>query len=101
MFRNYLKTALRNLQRYKGFALINIASLTIGIIGCLVIALFVWDEKKYDKFIPGAENIYRIYQERDEHGVKTNVALVPPAIASFLKSEYPEVSSTARIMMSN
>jgi len=46
MIRNYLKTALRNLIRYKGFALINIASLTIGIVGCLLIGLFVWDEQQ-------------------------------------------------------
>ena len=37
MIKNYLKTAFRNLLRYKGFALINIASLTIGMIGCFVI----------------------------------------------------------------
>jgi len=41
MFKNYFKTAIRNLWRYKGFSFINILSLTIGIIGCLVIALFV------------------------------------------------------------
>jgi len=44
MLKNYLKTAIRNLVRYKGFTMINIASLAIGITGCLVIALFVWDE---------------------------------------------------------
>lgn len=55
MFKNYLKTAIRNLLRYKGFAVINIASLTIGIIGCLAIGLFVWDEWQYDKNIPGGE----------------------------------------------
>ena len=39
MLKNYFKTAFRNLLRYKGFALINIASLTIGMIGCFVIGL--------------------------------------------------------------
>ena len=64
MFKNYLKTAIRNLLRYKGFAIINISSLTIGIIGCMVIGLFVWDEWQYDKKIPGGENVYRIYEQR-------------------------------------
>ncbi|HEU4634398.1 MAG TPA: ABC transporter permease, partial [Flavisolibacter sp.] len=99
MFRNYLKTALRNLLRYKGFAFINILSLTIGIMGCLVIALFVWDEKQYDKFVPGGANIYRIYEERNNNGVITHNASVPPAYATFLKEEYPEVAVTARILM--
>ncbi len=100
MIRNYLKTALRNLLRYKGFALINIASLTIGIIGCLVIGLFVWDEWQYDKNIPGGENIYRIYDERKDNNSTTYMAPVPPAFASFLQRQYPEVDTTARILMS-
>lgn len=99
MLRNYLKTALRNLLRYKGFALINIASLTIGIIGCLVIGLFVWDEKQYDKGIPGAENIYRIYEQRKDNGVISYAAVTPPAFATFLDQTYPEVDTTARILM--
>jgi putative ABC transport system permease protein len=100
MFKNYLKTAFRNLLRYKGFALINIASLTIGIIGCLVIGLFVWDEWQYDKEIPGGENVYRIYEQRKNNDVITYGAPVPPAYASFLKRTYPEVDTTTRILMS-
>src|SRR5256885_9994783 len=100
MFKNYFKTAWRNLLRYKGFTFINILSLTIGIAGCLVIALFVWDEKKYDKFIPGGENIYRVYEERKDNDVVSNAAISPPAFASFLTVNYPEVDTSARILMS-
>jgi putative ABC transport system permease protein len=99
MFRNYLKTAFRNLLRYKGFALINIASLTIGIIGCLVIGLFVWDEWQYDKNIPHAENIYRIYEERKEENNTTLFAPTPPMYATFLQQQYPEVDTATRMMM--
>ena len=100
MFKNYLKTAIRNLLRYKGFAIINISSLTIGITGCLIIGLFVWDEWQYDKKIPGGENIYRIYEQRKNNDVITYGAPVPPAYASFLKRTYPEVDTTVRILMS-
>src|SRR5215213_786724 len=101
MFKNYLKTAFRNLLRYKGFALINIASLSIGIIGCLVIGLFVWDEKEYDRNIPGGENVYRIYEERKGNDATTYAACTPPAFAPFLQHQYPEVAATARMFMSN
>ena len=101
MFKNYLKTAVRNLWRYKGFAFINILSLTIGIVGCLVIALFVWDEKKYDKFLPDADNIYRLYEQRNENDVISYYACVPPAFATHLKQQYPEVNTTTRIFMKN
>jgi putative ABC transport system permease protein len=100
MFRNYLKTALRNLWRYKGFSAINIASLTIGLIGCLVIGLFVWDEKQYDRSIPGGENVYRIYEAYDKTSGETKGASVPPMYATFLKQQYPEVDITVRILMS-
>ena len=100
MFKNYFKTAIRNLLRYKGFAIINISSLTIGIIGCMVIGLFVWDEWQYDKKIPGGENVYRIYEERRNNEVITYGAPVAPAYATFLKRTYPEVDTTLRIMMS-
>src|SRR5574339_629488 len=100
MFKNYFRTAIRNLLRYKGFAVINIASLTIGIIGCLAIGLFVWDEWQYDKNIPGGENVYRIFEQRKNNNVITYYAPVIPAYASFLKRTYPEVDATARILMS-
>ena len=99
MLKNYLKATLRNLLRYKGFATINIASLTIGIIACLTIGLFVWDELQYDKDIPGGENIYRIYNERKDNNNITYAACVPPAYTKFLQSQYPEVDNTARILM--
>lgn len=99
MIKNYLKTAFRNLLRYKGFALINIASLTIGMIGCFVIGLFVWDEWQYDKNIPGGENVYRIYDQRNDHGNTTLMAPTPPAFATFLQQQYPEVDTTMRILM--
>ena len=100
MFKNYLKTAIRNLLRYKGFAIINISSLTIGIIGCMVIGLFVWDEWQYDKKIPGGENIYRIYEQRKDNDNISYAAISAPAFASFLKRTYPEVDTTTRILMS-
>ncbi len=99
MFKNYLKTAIRNLLRSKGFTIINIASLAIGITGCLVIALFVIDELKFDRSIRGGENVYRIYTERSDNNVSTKAAVVAPAIASYLDQQYPEVDTTLRILM--
>src|SRR5215831_4890069 len=100
MIKNYLKTALRNLTRYKGFSVTNIASLSIGMIGCFVIGLFVWDEWQYDKNIPGGENVYRIYDWRNDNGAITYMAPTPPVFATFLKQQYPEVDIAARILMS-
>lgn len=99
MFKNYIKTAFRNIVRYKGFAFINIISLTLGIVGCLAIALFVWDEKMYDKSIPQHELIYRVHEQRNDNNTLSYAALSPPAFSTFLAKNYPEVEQTARIMM--
>jgi putative ABC transport system permease protein len=101
MFKSYLKTAMRNLWRYKGFSMINIASLTIGIVGCLVIGVFVLDEMKYDKWVPGGKNIYRLYEDRVDNGSSAAAAVTAPAYASFLKTTYPEVDTTLRILMTS
>src|SRR5215212_2540788 len=100
MFKNYLKVAYRNLLRYKGFSLINILSLAIGITGCFVIGLFVWDELKYDKSVEGGDNIYRLYDETNNNGNITHVPCVAPAYATFLQQQYPEVEATAKVLMS-
>ncbi|MXV51463.1 FtsX-like permease family protein [Pedobacter sp. HMF7647] len=97
MNKNYLKTALRNLWRYKGFSLINIASLTIGVVGCLLIGLFVWDEKQYDDF-KGADQLFRIYNQRTTSNGTTNMAMVPPTFAPFAKQQFPEVEETLRLL---
>src|SRR6187399_1430571 len=99
MLKNYLIVAIRNILRYKAVSFINIASLTIGITGCLVIGLFVWDENEYDKNIPGGENVYRLYEERINNGNSTYMACTPPMFASFLEQQYPEVDSSMRIIM--
>ncbi|MBA2330277.1 MAG: ABC transporter permease [Flavisolibacter sp.] len=99
MLKNYFKTAIRNLMRYKGFSFINILSLAIGVTGCLVIGLFIWDEWQYDKSIPGSENIYRIYGQRTDQNATTYQAPVPPMYTTFLQQQYPEVDTAVRIMM--
>ena len=100
MIKNYFKTAIRNLLRYKGFSLINILGLSISITGCLVIGLFVLDEQKYDKFIKDGDNIYRFYTRRTDVSPTTSTACVPPMFATHMQ-QYPEVETSTRILMTD
>ena len=56
MLQNYLKIALRNLLRFKGYALLNILGLVLGISTCLLIAKYVQDELKYSEGSGGESN---------------------------------------------
>lgn len=60
MIRNYFKTAFRNLWRNKGFSLINIVGLSVGLACCMLIFLYTMDEVSYDKFNTNAANIYHL-----------------------------------------
>jgi hypothetical protein len=50
MFRNYLKTAIRNLSRHKSSSFINIAGLTVGFAGFPLIFLVIQYEQSLDNF---------------------------------------------------
>jgi putative ABC transport system permease protein len=60
MFKNYFKTAFRNLLRNKIFSLINVLGLSIGISASLVIYLLVNYHFTFDKFEKDNDRIYRV-----------------------------------------
>lgn len=60
MLQNNFKTAWRNLQRNKGFSLLNIAGLAVGLAATLVIALWIQDEIKHDKFHTNGARLYQV-----------------------------------------
>jgi len=99
MFKNFLTTAFRNIARYKGFAIVNIAGLTLGLTSSLLIGLFVWDEFQYDKSIPNEENVFRIANHYTNTEESSDRAIGPPMFAVTLAREFPEIEAVTRVMM--
>lgn len=97
MFKNYLKTAWRNLMKHKTFSFINIAGLSIGITICFIIMLFVQDELSYDRFNTNADRIVRVVFKADINGGKINESNVMPPVAAAMKNDYPEVEDATRL----
>jgi putative ABC transport system permease protein len=60
MIKNYLILTLRNLRSNKGYFIINLLGLTIGITSFILITLWIKAETSYDKFHKNAQNIYRV-----------------------------------------
>ncbi|HEX8531928.1 MAG TPA: ABC transporter permease [Cytophagales bacterium] len=58
MLHNFLTIALRNFRRQKGFTLLNITGLAIGLASVTLIYLFIIDENGFDRFHPDADNLY-------------------------------------------
>src|ERR1700733_12889880 len=60
MFRNYCKTAWRNLLNNKFYSLINVTGLAVGLAVGILILLWVQDELSFDGFHRNANNLYRV-----------------------------------------
>ncbi len=90
MFKNFLKSAWRNLLKHKLFSVINILGLSVGMAMSILILLFIQHEFSYDQWPAGNENVYRVYRDfRSTSGWKS--AVLPHALAGAMVDEIPEV----------
>jgi putative ABC transport system permease protein len=93
---SYLKTAWRKMKRQKGYALINVSGLAVGLACALFILLWVQDETSYDRFHANAPALFRV--EQDQSGGQgifhVNVSQYPmgPAIQAGI----PEIKRAIR-----
>jgi len=96
MFRNYLKVALRNIVRHKGYAFINIAGLAVGMACCILLLLWVQDEFGYDGFHENIDNLYRVEMDQRTDDQWFHVPVTPYPMAQALVAEIPEITDATR-----
>jgi putative ABC transport system permease protein len=96
MIKNYLKTAVRNLFKHKGYTFINILGLAIGMAACLLILLFVRHELSYDGYHQNSDRIYRVAMAARWGGRDFDIAVVPAATAKTMLTDFPEVEDAVR-----
>jgi len=101
MFKNYFIIALRNLRKQKGYSVINIFGLAIGIATCLMIAMYVTDELSYDRYTANASRIYRINTDIRFGGSTLHMTQTSDMMGQLLQKDYPQVEATARMYTSN
>ena len=101
MFKNYLKTALRNLSRHKSNSFINIAGLAVGFAAFLLIFLVVQYEKSFDDFHANNDNIYRVVRIGKNPENREYRAGVPFPVTQGLRSELSQVKNAAAIFGDN
>ena len=99
MIKNYLLIALRNIRQSPLYAFINIFSLAIGLTACMVIYLFIRDERSFDAFHTKNETIYRLDEVQNFPGTNLQkVALSMPGMAPAMLKDFPEVANYTRFM---
>jgi putative ABC transport system permease protein len=92
MIRNYIKIALRNIQRNTIYSFINITGLAVGIACSILILLWVNDELSYDQFHKNYDNLYQVYMNQEfSEGIGSQQALPYP-----LKQEIKEKAAPVK-----
>lgn len=101
MLKNYVKIAFRNLLKHRLFTFINLAGLSVGLVACLLISLYVRHELDYDTFHEKGDRIYRMVTD-----IKTPTETLPSDITSGpmagqMKQHLPEIEAYTRLWPRN
>lgn len=88
MIKNYLRTALRNLIRFKGFSLINIIGLSLSMSVCMLIIVVILDQYSYDKMHTKRDRIYRVQQVDSLANIGLRTASNPYPLGVTLRDDY-------------
>ncbi|MBX2926069.1 MAG: ABC transporter permease [Chitinophagaceae bacterium] len=99
MFKNYFKTAWRNLRKNKLFSFINIIGLSLAIPFALLSLIQVQSAFESERFHPFPERTYRVITDvTDNVGAKTKYALSPNIAAEQLKENYPAIEKATFVV---
>ncbi|NSL86322.1 FtsX-like permease family protein [Chitinophaga sp. Mgbs1] len=97
MFKNYVKIALRSLQKNKVYTLLNVTGLALSMACCILIFLVVQYHLSFDNFHPQRERIYRFVTEQHRDQI-SYVATVPLAFGQAFRNDYSFSEKVARIV---
>ncbi len=103
MYRNFFKSAFRNLLRHKTYTLINIGGLAIGIAVSLTIFMVIRYQTSFDTFHPQKDHLYRVLT-RSHQGASGNISYnkeVPFPLPTSIKADFPQIQQVAPVWESH
>ena len=98
MFKLNLKIAWRNLFKNKGYTLINVAGLAIGMASCILVFLFIRHELSYDEGFKNEKRIYRFVTDWKYVAFDDYSSGVPIPVIKAAKEEIAGFDKTAAIV---
>ncbi|SDK01505.1 putative ABC transport system permease protein [Catalinimonas alkaloidigena] len=96
MLQNYFTLALRNFAKQKGYFLLNVVGLSIGLAVAVLILLYIGQEQAYDRHLPHQERIFRVYRQWGDKAGGT--VFTPFLVAPTLPERLPDVQKAAWVM---
>jgi len=95
MIKNYFKIAWRNILRHKGYSIINVSGLSIGIAACLLIFVVIRYELSFETYQPNYKNIYHLVtDEYHPDGVAYTPGITDQA-PDALRLDFPQATIAA------
>ncbi|SNR55609.1 ABC-type antimicrobial peptide transport system, permease component [Maribacter sedimenticola] len=88
MFKNYLKIAWRNLLKNKGYTVINVGGLALGMAVTLIIGLWIQDELTYNDYFKNKDRIAQVFQSQTFNGETGTGPAIPRPLEKALKDGY-------------
>jgi len=98
MIKNIFRIIFRNISRQKGFTILNVTGLAVGMAASLLILMWVMDELSYENFNEHAGQIYMVNQDQFYTGDRFRVQVTPHPCAPVWKERIPEISETSRLV---
>jgi ABC-type antimicrobial peptide transport system permease subunit len=97
MFKNYIKTAWRNVKKHKGFFTLNFVGLYISVLCCVLIALIVLHETSFDKTSNNNINIYRVVESSASSNGKTYSPVTQYPLSTAMRAAMPDEKLISQI----
>ncbi|MTI19866.1 FtsX-like permease family protein, partial [Fulvivirga sp. RKSG066] len=92
MLKNYFKTAVRSLLRNKGYTLINVFGLGLGLCCAVILFLLAHYVSSYDSFQENYDRVYRLVNTSiGQGGEKDHTPGVPLPLPEALRTDFPEL----------
>ncbi len=88
MIKNYFKLAWRNLQKHKGFSVINIIGLSSAITFVLLIGTYIYSEANVNADLKNNDRIYMVQSKWKDPNMGYDFATLAP-LSKALKENYP------------
>jgi putative ABC transport system permease protein len=96
MLKNYLKIAIRNLQRNKAYTIINVLGLALSITCGILIFSVVKYHLSFDNFHQNTDRIYRFVTEQHRDNISYTFS-VPNPLGKAFRNDYTFGEKVARI----
>ncbi len=98
MIKNIFRIIWRNISRQKGFTILNVTGLAMGMAASLLILMWVMDELSFERFNRHADQIYMVNEDQFYTGDRFRVQVTPHPCAPVWKERIPEIREATRLV---